>query len=60
MKDSVAVPAVTSGPDLTMEETDTLDSELKDYPFQSDIGSLWWLANISRPDIFYAVHRCSK
>jgi hypothetical protein len=60
IKESAPVPAVTSGPDLTMEETDTLDSELKDYPFQSDIGSLWWLANISRPDIFYAVHRCSK
>jgi len=28
--------------------------------FQSDIGAFWWLAQISRPDIFYAVHRCSK
>ena len=28
--------------------------------FQSQIGALWWLASISRPDIYYAVHRCSK
>jgi hypothetical protein len=28
--------------------------------FQSSIGSFWWLAQISRPDIFFAVHRCSK
>ena len=27
---------------------------------QSEIGSLWWLAQISRPDIFYALHRCAK
>ena len=28
--------------------------------FQSCIGAFWWLAQISRPDIFFAVHRCSK
>ena len=28
--------------------------------FPSDIGAFWWLAQISRPDIFYAVHRCAK
>ena len=32
--------------------------EMSDY--QSDIGSLWWLAQISRPDIYYALHRASK
>ena len=35
------------------------DESLKKI-FQSQIGGLWWLAGISRPDIFYAVHRCSK
>ena len=38
---------------------DRLDESLK-KEFQSDIGAFWWLAQISRPDIFYAVHRCSK
>ena len=28
--------------------------------FQSIIGALWWLTSISRPDIYYAVHRCAK
>ena len=35
------------------------DQNLK-KDFQIDIGALWWLAQISRPDIFYAVHRCAK
>ena len=38
---------------------DRLDETLKKQ-FQSDIGTFWWLAQISRPDIFYAVHRCAK
>ena len=38
---------------------DTVDENLKNG-FQKDIGSFWWLAQISRPDIFYAVHRCAK
>lgn len=41
------------------EKLDKVDESLKNG-FQKDIGSFWWLANISRPDIFYAVHRCAK
>jgi hypothetical protein len=41
------------------DSLDRLDETLK-KEFQSDIGAFWWLAQISRPDIFYAVHRCSK
>jgi len=37
----------------------TVNPSLK-TKFQGQIGALWWLATISRPDIFYAVHRCSK
>jgi len=33
---------------------------LEQKQYQSDIGALWWLAQISRPDIQYALHRCSK
>jgi hypothetical protein len=58
--EAVATPTITSGPDLKMEETDKLDEELKNFNFYSEVGSLWWLAQISRPDIFYAVHRASK
>ena len=38
---------------------DRVDENLKTN-FQMDIGALWWLAQISRPDIFYSVHRCAK
>jgi hypothetical protein len=41
------------------DSLDRADETLKKQ-FQMDIGALWWLAQISRPDIFYAVHRCSK
>ena len=30
------------------------------HPFYEAIGCLWWLANISRPDIYTAVSRASK
>jgi hypothetical protein len=33
--------------------------QLEKIPFQSLIGSLWWLAQISRPDIFCALHKCA-
>jgi len=36
-----------------------VDDELK-KGFQSDIGAFWWLAQVSRPDIYYAVHTCAK
>ena len=36
-----------------------VDENLKKL-FQSQIGALWWLTTISRPDIYYGVHRCSK
>ena len=38
---------------------DRIDENLK-KGFQMDIGALWWLAQISRPDIFYSVHRVAK
>ena len=47
-------------------ENDTADPHLDredlglKKEFQSCIGAFWWLAQISRPDIFFAVHRCSK
>ncbi len=41
------------------KDDDVVDESLK-KKFQSQIGALWWLTSISRPDIYYAVHRCSK
>ena len=38
---------------------DAVDESLKNN-FQKDIGSFWWLAQISRPDFFYAENRCAK
>jgi hypothetical protein len=53
-----SVPTVTSGNDLAMTPSEEWGGVVKN--FQSDIGSFWWLAQISRPDIYYAVHRASK
>ena len=36
-----------------------VDEKLKKN-FQSDIGTFWWLAQISRPDIYFSVHTCAK
>ena len=36
-----------------------VDENLKKL-YQSQIGALWWLTTISRPDIYYGVHHCSK
>lgn len=61
--EQATTPTVTSGGDLSMTPEDFLgeeDGDIRDYHYQSDIGSFWWLAQISRPDIFYAVHRASK
>jgi hypothetical protein len=33
--------------------------EAAQLPIQSMIGKLWWLALISRPDIYTAVHQCA-
>ena len=44
---------------LNNEEDNKIDESLK-RNFQSIIGALWWLTSISRPDIYYAVHRASK
>ena len=41
------------------EEEKKVDVSTK-RKFQSIIGALWWLTTISRPDIYYAVHRASK
>ena len=38
---------------------DLVDESLKKL-YQSQIDALWWLTTISRPDIYYGVHRCSK
>ena len=61
----VDTPAIETGPDSNMTEedlpqTDEEKDELKKLPFQEDIGCLYWMASISRPDIYYAVHRASK
>ena len=58
--DTSSIPVVTSGPDLEMSEEDLSGPEQSLAKFQSSIGSLWWLAQVSRPDIFFAVHRASK
>ena len=46
------------GKNFTVEEK-KVDEGLKKQ-IQSMIGALWWLAQISRPDIFLPLHLCSK
>src|SRR5690349_10909284 len=57
--------AADTGRDALMLEEDFPVTEedkgdVAKLPFQSVIGSLYWLATISRPDIYFAVHRASK
>lgn len=57
-------PAVDSGAEAAMVEEDLPVSqaqldEIKDLPFLELIGCLWWLAQMSRLDIFVALQRAS-
>ncbi len=57
-------PAVDTGVEATMEEADLPNSEtqleeIKDLPFLELIGCLWWLAQMTRVDIFVALQRAS-
>ena len=58
-------PAVDAGDESTMMETDcpsTPDEQkaIADLPFLELIGCLWWLAQMTRPDIFVALQQASK
>lgn len=35
------------------------EEEVKQLPVRNLVGKLWWLANISRPDISLALHKCA-
>ena len=49
-----------TGKEKTLDDSyDRVNENLKNG-FQVDIGALWWLAQISRPDIYFSVHRCAK
>jgi hypothetical protein len=57
-------PAVDSGAEATMDESDLptspVDHEnIQDLPFLELIGCLWWLAQMTRLDIFVALQRAS-
>lgn len=61
-----STPAFDQGPLATMTDDDLPKSEgevtsmHEAHPFYEAIGCLWWLANISRPDIYLAVFRASQ
>ncbi len=61
LKSSNFHPHFTPSYGKISEETEftRVDENLK-KGFQTSIGAFWWLAQISRPDIFFAVHRCAK
>jgi len=42
------------------DESDADKLKWKDFPFKSLVGSLWWPAHMSRPDIIVAVHEAAK
>lgn len=61
---TVPTPAVDSGAEASMTEEDlpTTDEEKKELaklPFYEAIGCLWWLAQMTRLDIFVALQRAS-
>lgn len=58
-------PAVDAGDESTMRESDcptTPDAqrEIADLPFLELIGCLWWLVQMTRPDVFVALQQASK
>lgn len=58
-------PAIDTGSeaDMTgddMPKTDEERATLAGHPFYEIIGCLWWLAQMTRPDIFVALQRASK
>lgn len=55
-KDGKAAPYYDKQANLGEEE---INESLKPV-MQSQLGALWWLAQISRPDIFLQVHQISK
>ena len=62
---SVPTPAIDAGAEAVMDEADLpvtakqLD-EIKELPFLELIGCCWWLAQMTRLDIFVAVQRASQ
>ena len=57
-------PAVDTGPEATMTEEDVPTTseglkEIEGLPFLELIGCLWWLAQMTRLDIFVALQRAS-
>ena len=62
---SVPTPAIDAGSEATIVEADLPSTpeqitEVSDLPFLELIGCLWWLAQMSRLDIFVALQRASK
>ncbi len=58
-------PAVDAGKEATMAEEDLLSTAdeqktVADLPFLELIGCLWWLAQMTRPDIFVALQQASN
>ena len=57
---SAPTPAVDSGKESTMDDEDPAQlDEIVDLPFLELIGCLWWLAQMTRLDIFVALQRAS-
>jgi len=56
----------TPGPlndDITTDDlpnTEEEKEEVKKLPIRQLIGGLWWVAQVSRPDIYCALHKCAK
>ena len=40
-----------------LPKTDKEKAEAEKLPIRNIIGRLWWLALISRPDVYFAVHK---
>ena len=60
----IATPAVDAGSEATMTDEDlptTTEAKqaIEDLPFLELIGCLWWLAQMTRLDIFVALQRAS-
>ena len=59
----VPTPAVDAGAEATMCDDDLPkegDEKIDVLPYQELIGCFWWLAQMTRPDIFDALQKASQ
>ena len=62
---AASTPAIDNGPESVMSmddlpQTSEDQNSVSELPFLELIGCLWWMAQMTRPDIYVALQQASK